>query len=306
VSVRGRAVGAAYAAGWSGVRRLPARPARAVFDRGADLAFSRQGKGVRRLRSNLGRVVAATPALAGTDLDALTGRAMRSYARYWREVFRLEDVTPEQISSETGLVDGQNLWDAIAKPEGVVLALPHMGNWDAAGYWLTDAGIPFTTVAERLEPASVFDRFVAFRESLGMEVVPLTGGEQPPGGLLRDRLEGGGVLCLLADRDLTRAGIPVDFFGETATVPAGPAMLACRTGATLLPVTCSYDQGAPWTLRLHPPVPDPGGGRLADRVRAMSQAMADAFAVGIADKPEDWHMLQRLWQVDLEPRPSVA
>jgi KDO2-lipid IV(A) lauroyltransferase len=305
VTVRERAVGTAYAVGWSGVRRLPARPARALFDRGADLAFSRQGKGVRRLRSNLGRVVAATPALAGTDLDALTARAMRSYARYWREVFRLPDIPVERVVADTITLGERHLREAHAKPTGTILALPHMGNWDAAGAWLVGTGVPFTTVAERLEPAAVFDRFVAFRESLGMEVVPLTGGEQPPAALLRDRLDAGGMLCLLADRDLTTGGIPVDFFGATATVPAGPALLAIRTGATLIPVTCSYDRGAPWVLEIHEPVPDPGTGRIADRVSAMSQGMADAFARGIAAKPEDWHMLQRLWRVDLEPRPPA-
>ncbi len=302
MSLRNRAVGAAYAVGWSGLRRLPETPARALFQVGADLAWTRHGKGAARLRSNLARVVAATPALAGTDLDVLAAAGLRSYARYWREVFRLPDVSPERLLAETRVIDLATLTGAHAAPTGTILALPHMGNWDAAGAWLVSTGVPFTTVAERLEPASVFDRFVAFRESLGMEVVPLTGGEQPPFALLRDRLLAGGMLCLLADRDLTAAGVPVRFFGATATIPAGPALLALRTGATLLPVTGWYDDPAPWNLRIHDPVGDPGVGTEAERVAVMSQELADAFAESIAAHPVDWHMLARLWRDDLAPR----
>ena len=113
----------------------------------------------------------------------------------------------------------------------MILSLPHMGNWDHAGAWLAGTGVPFTTVAERLKPESLFERFVEFRESLGMEVIPLTGGEQPPFKILAERLRSGGVLCLLADRDLTASGIEVEFFGSPARMPAGPAALAVDTGA---------------------------------------------------------------------------
>lgn len=294
MSVRERATSGAYAAGWHAVRRLPQTPARLLFDRGADLGYARGGKGARRLKANLARVVAATPALTGTDLDVLGAAAMRSYARYWREVFQLPNISPERIAAQTAVIGFEHIERAQAAGRGTILALPHMGNWDAAGAWLVGHGYPFTTVAERLEPAGLFDRFVAFRSSLGMEVIALTGGTQPPFALLRDRLEAGGVLCLLADRDLTPAGVPVELFGSTATVPAGPAALAERTGAALLPVTLCFDSAAPWELTVHPPV-------LGD-VATASQAMVDAFAVGISAHPADWHMLQRLWREDLVPR----
>src|SRR5581483_6033714 len=126
------------------------------------------------------------------------------------------------VVGRMSVVDEPRLRKAIAQGNGVILALPHMGNWDHAGAWLAGTGVPFTTVAERLNPASLFDRFVAFRESLGMEVVPLTGGTRPPFDLLADRLRAGGVLCLLADRDLTSTGVEVDFFGMPARMPAGP------------------------------------------------------------------------------------
>ena len=288
-SVLQRATGAGYAAGWRGVRALPEPLAAAAFRAGADAAWCRRGKGVRRLRSNLARVVPA-----GTDLDALTREAMRSYARYWLEVFRLPVTPRERIVGAMHVEDEHLLRDAHATGRGTVLALPHMGNWDHAGAWLTATGVPFTTVAERLQPASLYDRFVAFRESLGMEVLALTGGDRPPFDVLTERLTAGGALCLLADRDLTPQGVQVTFFGARATMPAGPAALALRTGATLLPVTLWYD-GPGWRARIHPAVPPTD-------VATMTQGVADAFATGIAAHPEDWHMLQRLWSDDLEPR----
>jgi len=272
----------AYAAGWRVVRLLPERVAARGFELSADWATRRDGRGVRRLRANLARVVPA-----GTDLDALTRAAMRSYARYWMEVFRLQDMPPERYIGDMSMQDEFHLRDAYAAGRGMILALPHMGNWEQAGAWLAGTGVPFTTVAERLRPESLFDRFVAFRESLGMEVIPLTGGAQPPSELLTERLLAGGCLCLLADRDLSERGVPVTFFGASARMAAGPAALALRTGAALLPVTLWFD-GPGWHARIHPPIEHTD-------VPTMTQTMADAFAEGIAAHPADWHMLQRIW-----------
>ena len=286
--VTGRATDAAYAGGWAVVRAMPEPLAHALFRAGADLAHRRGGKAVDRLRSNLARVAPER------DLDALTRDALRSYARYWCEVFRLQVTPVERIVAGTVTVDEQRMRAAVASGRGLVLALPHSGNWDSAGAWCGATGVPFTTVAERLQPESLYDRFVAFRESLGMEVLPLTGGARPPFEVLTERLEAGGTLCLLADRDLSARGIDVAFFGATARMPAGPASLALRTGATLVPVTLSFLDGG-WKIVFHPEVPHTD-------VPTMTQAVADAFAAGIAEHPADWHMLQRLWLEDLEPR----
>ncbi|WP_081438293.1 phosphatidylinositol mannoside acyltransferase [Pseudofrankia asymbiotica] len=286
----GRFTDLSYAMGWRVVRALPERIAARGFDAGADWASRRGGKGVRRLRSNLARV-----APEGTDLDALTKAAMRSYARYWLEVFRLQDMPPERCIGDMFIHDEHYLRDAYAAGKGMILALPHMGNWEQAGAWLAGTGVPFTTVAERLRPESLFDRFVAFRESLGMEVIPLTGGAEPPSALLTERLLAGGCLCLLADRDLSARGVPVDFFGARARMAAGPAALALRTGAVLLPTTLWFD-GNGWSGRIFPPVEHTD-------VATMTQAMADAFAAVIAEHPADWHMLQRVW---LEDEPAGA
>jgi KDO2-lipid IV(A) lauroyltransferase len=182
----------------------------------------------------------------------------------------------------------------------VILALPHSGNWESAGVWLLERGYPFSTVAERLKPESLYERFVAYRESLGMEVLPLTGGDRPPSDVLRDRLRDGRVVCLLADRDLTKRGIDVAFFGATARMPAGPALLAATTGAALVPIGLWFTPGG-WGIRVHPEVPIREAGRLRDNVAAATQQVADAFAQDIALRPHDWHMLQRLWLDDLSP-----
>lgn len=282
---RGRATDAAYAGGWAVVRALPEPVALRLFQAGADLAARRGGKGVDRLRTNLSRVA------PDQDLDALTRDALRSYARYWCEVFRLPVLPPERLLADTATEGAQAFHAAVAAPEGLVLALPHSGNWDQAGAWCGAQGIGFTTVAERLRPESLFDRFVAFRESLGMEVLPLTGSARPAYDVLVERLEAGGVLCLLADRDLSARGVDVQLFGRTARMPAGPASLALRTGSVLMPVTLSFRPGG-WAIVFHPAVPHTD-------VATMTQAMADAFGRGIADHPADWHMLQKLWLEDL-------
>lgn len=273
---------ASYAGGWGFVRALPEPVAQGVFRAAADLSAARGGKGVDRLRANLQRVA------PGEDL---TREALRSYARYWCEAFRLPVMSADRLIARTEVVGEHLLRDAVAAPTGTIMALPHTGNWDAAGAWCSATGVPFTTVAERLKPEAVYERFVAFRESLGMEVLPLTGGPRPPYDVLVERLEAGRTVCLLGDRDLTPRGVDVTFFGALTRMPAGPASLALRTGARLLPVTLTFTPGG-WRVRFHPYVPHTD-------IEAMTQAMADSFAAGIADRPADWHMLQTLWLDDL-------
>jgi KDO2-lipid IV(A) lauroyltransferase len=282
----GRLTAGAYSAGWALVRTLPEPVAAALFTAGADLAAVRGGPAVERLRTNLARVA------PDRDLDELTRAALRSYARYWREVFRLPVTSAQRVESGMRSYDEHRLFDAVAAGRGGVLALPHSGNWDPAAAWLVGRGVHFTTVAERLRPEQLYDRFVAFRESLGMEVLPLTGG-RAPFEVLVERLRAGGTLCLLSDRDLSARGVDVTFFGAAARMPAGPASLALRTGAVLLPTTLAFrPQG--WDVAFHPPVPHTD-------VATMTQQVADAFAGAIAAAPADWHMLQRLWLDDLAP-----
>lgn len=288
---------AGYPAGWRLVRALPAPLARRAFDLGADVAVHRDGRSVRQLRRNLSRVLG--PDAGAGALERTLHAGMRSYGRYWLETFRLPsmDVTDTLARVHT---DGADHVDAaIAAGNGAIFALPHSGNWDIAGLWLVRRGYPFSTVAERLQPESLFDKFVAFREGLGMRVLPLTGGPRPPMTVLAERLRAGEVVCLVADRDLSRAGVQVDFFGEPTRMPAGPALLAATTGAKLLPVHLYFD-GDGWGQWIGKPI-DLGDGNLRAKVQRGTQALASAFADRIAGHPEDWHMLQRLWLADFDP-----
>jgi KDO2-lipid IV(A) lauroyltransferase len=302
VSAADRLTDSLYGLGWSTVKKLPEPVAVRLGRTIADLAWKRRGKGVRRLEANYARVV---PDATAERLAELSRAGMRSYLRYWMESFRLPAWSAERVKAGFEAKDLHHLTDGLASGRGVILALPHLANWDLAGAWVTTKlETPFTTVAERLKPETLYDRFVAYREGLGMEVLPHSGGSAF--GALAQRLRAGGLVCLVADRDLSASGVEVDFFGETARMPAGPALLAQQTGALLLPVTLWYDDSPVMKGRVHPPVEVPGSGTRAEKTSVMTQALADAFATGIADHPEDWHMLQRLWLADLDPAKGPA
>ena len=196
---------------------------------------------------------------------------------------------------EANLEGREHLERSLAAGRGVVLALPHTGNWDMAGVLLVHLAGGFTTVAERLRPESLFDDFVAFRESLGFDVIPHTGGATRPFAHLKDTVQRGGAVALLAERDLTRTGVPVTFFGEPATMAAGPAQLAIETGAALHVVHLWYPGSDSWGTSVSPALK-------VDTLARTTQRMADHFAANIARHPADWHMLQPLWTADVDQR----
>ncbi len=291
-------VSTGYRLGWKLICRVPESWARWGFDTVTGIAWRRQGHGVQMLENNLLRVLG--PQATGKELRKLSRAGMRSYGRYWMEVFRLPTISAEQIQRD--MVVNSDADEALADAaagKGVIFALPHMGNWEVAGAFCVGRGIPFTTVAERLKPESVFDMFVAFRESLGMEVLPLTGGPNVFG-TLAQRLRNGGLVCLLCDRDLTESGVEVEFFGERARMAAGPAALAVQTGASLRAVTLWFTEDG-WEAHVSPDIPAPAEGTRKEKAAVMTQQLASAFEKGIADHPQDWHMLQRVFTSDLDP-----
>ncbi len=273
---------------------------RRLFAAIADVLWLRHGRGVRRLEANLRRVVG--PGAGEEDLRRLSRQGMRSYLRYWLEVFRLPVIPADEIMAGMRM-EGDQVEVALghlAAGRGVIFALPHMGNYEQAGAWIVRRGAgSFTTVAERLSSAAVYDKFVAFRESLGMEVLPHTGGTGPFD-VLTQRLQQGRLVCLVCDRDLSAAGVEVQFFGEAARMAAGPAALAEHTGAALMPVTLWF-QGEGWGARVYPEVPVPAAGDHREKIAAMTQAMAYCFQQGITEHPQDWHMLQKIFVADLDP-----
>ena len=279
-----------YAAGWRLVRSVPEFFARNAF--GAGARYAALGGGPEQLRKNLARVIGSTPAEVP---DSLIRASLASYARYWREAFRLPTMDLEALARRLDevVIGKENVEAAYAAGRGLILALPHSGNWDMAGVWLVHHSGTFTTVAERLKPESLYRRFLEYRESLGFEVLPLNGGERPPMEVLAERLRANRAVCLMAERDLTRSGVQVDLFGEPTRMPAGPAKLAIETGAALLPAHVYY-RGEDCVVHLFPPLDCSSGD-----VGVVTQALADQFGKNIAAHPEDWHMLQPQWLADL-------
>ncbi|HEX9064954.1 MAG TPA: phosphatidylinositol mannoside acyltransferase [Streptosporangiaceae bacterium] len=299
-----RLTGAAYALGWAALCRLPQSWCVAAFRAFADVAWRRQGPRIGVLEGNLRRVLG--PEVTGKELRAVSRAGMRSYARYWLEIFRLPVLPRERLLGdmhEHGGVD--EMLAVLASGRGVVVALPHMGNWDLAGAWIVArGGLPFTTVMERLEPESVYEQFLEFRREIGMEVLSATGGPSPFG-VLAQRLRAGKLVVLLCDRDVTGGGVEVDFFGEKALMMAGPAALAVQTGAALMPAAVWYE-GDNWGVRISEEIPVPVTGDRWQRADVMTQQVADFFEAHIRQHPEDWHMLQKVFVADLDPERLAA
>lgn len=300
-----------YLAAWRLVRAFPQGLVRAGFQAGADHAWRRGGTGVTRLADNLKRVSAAAGgAVSGDDFEELVRAGMRSYARYWMEAFRLPALSRDEVHEGFVLHGADMLAADVAQGRGAVVALPHAGNYDLAGAWVAAQGWPITVVAERLRPEGLYRRFLAYREQLGMRVVPHAGGAAAALAVLTERLTNGSgtVVALLADRDLSARGVPVTFFGAQTRMPPGPALLALRTGAPLYTVGLWYEPDRAHA-RLTGPVslPGPEVGSLDVRVARLTQQVADGLAAGIAQYPADWHMMQRMWLSDPEPdAPAVG
>lgn len=285
----------AFAAGWRLVRLLPERAADAAFRRAADVLWERRGEGVRQLERNLARI---RPEATAAEVHELSRLSMRSYLRYWCEAFRLPSWSSERIRS-TCILDQVELMDeAMSAGTGALMIVNHSGNWDHAGAWgcLRYGGL--TTVAERLKPEGLYRRFVDYRQTLGMEILPT--GEPELVRVLARRLAQGRLVPLMGDRDISRNGVIVDLLGEPASFPAGPALLALLTGAPLHPVTLWFD-GPLARGKVHERVPIPQEGDRAERIRAITQSVADAFGEGISAHPVDWHMMQAVWTADLDP-----
>ena len=277
----------AYFAGWRIVRWLPERTAYRLAYAAADFLTKRKGKNVSRLRSNLQRT---KPNMTELDLDLLLIDAMRSYMRYWCDTFRFPDWSPERVRETVSVTNEHLLLDAISAKTGVIVTLPHAGNWDHAGAYFCGKGINLVTVAEHLKPEKLFLKFLSYRQAMGMEVLPLDGRVL---GTLEKRLRQGALVALVADRDLSRSGIAVTFFGAPSRMPPGPAILALKTDAPFITAFVSYTETG-----IHidfNEVSLPTSGSDEEKISHIVQDMAQQFEVGIAAHPEDWHMLQRIW-----------
>jgi KDO2-lipid IV(A) lauroyltransferase len=277
----------AYLLGWWIVRTLPEKVAYSIFYWIGEIAHRRNGKSIARLRSNLHHVC---PHLDEVQLETLVARSMSSYMRYWCDTFRIQNWSTDRIRKTVTTTNENLLLDPMREGRGVVVALPHSGNWDHAGAYFCSLGIPLVTVAERLKPEALFQKFLRHRESMGFEVLSL---DSRSFVTLVKRAKEKRLIALVADRDLSHSGIDVNFFGANARMPAGPAVLAVKTGIPLVVAHVSY---TPTGIHIDFHSVDlPTAGTESERVQVTVQRIADLFAIGISHYPEDWHMLQRIW-----------
>jgi KDO2-lipid IV(A) lauroyltransferase len=239
--------------------------------------------------------------LQGAALDRAVSNTFASYGRYWLELFRLPRDTRRSVEPRFEAEGWEHIADALAAGHGVIVALPHLGGFDFAAGWLAGRGVAPTVVVEPVEPPELFEWFAGVRAAIGMEVVPL--GPDAGGAILR-ALKANRIVCLLCDRDLVGDGVPVDFFGEETTMPGGPATLALRTGAPLIPVGCYFRPGGSHWAQIGPPLPVERQGRLRDDVGRITQELARRFEELIRMAPEQWHLMQPNWPSDRAPMPG--
>ena len=280
-----------YNLAWKIIRWIPEGKAYSLADRFADFIYARNGKGVNRLRTNYQRV---RPELDNAQLEFLVNAGMRSYLRYWCDTFRFPAWSKERLLSTTVCENENFLRDPIADKRGCIVALPHAGNWDHAGAYFCATGIPLTTVAEHLKPEKLFRKFLEYRTAIGMEVLDL---DSRSIAVLSQRLRSGKLVALVADRDLSKNGIPVNFFGTGGQMPAGPALLAIQTGADLITAFVKYEEVG-IRIIFGEAIAVPATGSVQEKAAVMTQVIADRFAEQLAIHTVDWHMLQRIWRDD--------
>ena len=277
----------AYIVAWKLLRALPERVAYTLFNKGAIWLVKRNGKSVQRFRKNLSCV---KPNLSESEMHTLVEKGLASYMRYWCDTFRFPNWSKERVISTVTVTREELLLDGIKSGRGVIVALPHAGNWDHAGAYFCLKGIHLVTVAERLKPERLFNEFLRYRQAMGMEVLALDSRSIVT---LAQRLREGHLVALVADRDLSKSGIDVNFFGQKARMPAGPAVLAIKTEAIFLTAFVNYtERGIHITFD---EIQIPVNGTQEEKVSELVQKSADNFADGIRCYPQDWHMLQRIW-----------
>lgn len=280
----------AYLFGWKFIGLLPERSAYALFRAIAHRMYRNNGKSVKRLRVNLSIV---KPGITPLDLELLVIHGLESYMRYWCDTFRIHKWSPERINGSVTTTNDHLLRNPMLEGRGVVIALAHSGNWDHAGAYFCQQGIPLVTVAEILKPERLFEKFLRHRTRMGFEVLPLNSRAFPT---LMKRAQEKRLIALVADRDLSESGIPVSFFGRGARMPAGPALLAIKTGLPLVVAHISYTESG-----IHINFEEVQPWRSGDEEEQISKtvsAIASIFEAGISDFPQDWHMLQRIWVED--------
>jgi lauroyl/myristoyl acyltransferase len=270
---------------------LPERAGRSLFEL-AGLAAHRLFERPRRtVQRNLSQVLGEPP--GSPILHAAAKEVFRDYARYWHETFHIRVLSDQEVLKRFRMEGREHIDRAVEAGRGAILALPHMGNWDVAGYWMHLQGYTLVAVAERLRPRALTDLFYRHRVALGIEIVTL-GDRRTVSEEITRRLAANELLALVADRTLRGKGVEVQMFGASRRLPAGPALLSLTTGSPLLPAAV-YDSGGGWLCIIRPPLRvEATGDRRAD-VAALTRELAAEFERSIAAAPTQWHMLQPAW-----------
>ena len=229
------------------------------------------------------------------EVKDFLNKTFESYAHYWLNTFRLIDMTEEELE-RTFSHDGWELIEtAIKEDPGVILVLPHLGAWDWGGLWISKIkGVPVTAVVEPLEPPELFEWFKRSRNALGMEVIPVG---PDAGSQVIKAISDKRVIVLVSDRDIGGSSVEVEFFGEKTLLPAGPATLALRTGATLLPVAI-YNKGDGCHGVVRPAISLERKGKFRSDVKRITQTIAEEMELLIRKAPEQWHLMQPNWPSD--------
>jgi KDO2-lipid IV(A) lauroyltransferase len=277
----------AYLLGWKIIGVLPEKSAYRLFSKLAHSMYRKNGRSVQRLRTNYSIV---KPALSSEELEALVLAGLESYMRYWCDTFRIHRWSSARIAKTVTTSRDDLLRVPMLEGRGVVIALPHSGNWDHAGAYFCNEGFPLVTVAEVLKPEKLFKKFLTYREAMGFEVLGL---DSRAFLTLVKRAREKRLIALVSDRDLSASGIEVDFFGNMAKMPAGPAVLAIKEGLPLVAAHVSYTLSG-----IHidfQSIEISSKENESEQVAATVQNLARAFEKGIAERPQDWHMLQRIW-----------
>ncbi len=283
----------AYRAGAFAARAMPA-PALPSIARllGATAAGAPSSRRLM-VERNLQRASGGT--LSGAALRRAVHRTFESYGRYWIESFRLPGTSAADIQTGIQVDDYEHIADGLAAGNGVILALPHLGGWEWAAFWLTEVKrVPVSAVVEAIEPPQLGEWFAELRRAFGLEIITL--GPSAGADVIR-ALKANRIVCLLCDRDIGGGGIDVEFFGERTTLPAGPATLALRSGAPLVPCAV-YFEGARHRGSVRPALPAERTGRLRDDVAHLTQLLACELEALIRRAPEQWHLMQPNWPSD--------
>lgn len=283
----------AYGLAWFLVKRLPNNLTLVIFRKIADYAYKKDIKGVQQLRANLSFMLSLSK--DSIELEKLVKEGMRSYLRYWQEAFRLPKWDKNYLEKNIRIKGKINLDSAQRSGRPLVTAVAHMGNWDAAGFWYTNNFGQLTTVAERLKPESLFNRFVKFRNSFGVEIIP-TSGETDIFMKLVRRAKEGRMIALVADRDISRNGIEINYGNSKTTFPVGPAAIVTTVDGLIVPMSSYYDFDGKLTFEFFPTISPNSSLSKEQNVLNLTQDLANIFESEIKKHPKDWHLLQRVWK----------